>query len=177
MATEFPARLLSDSTDSDSCSDYTVHSSSDNDDDSDWEDVREDSGAPRFQFADPVAGMLDAAVHSEALTKESTYSTSSSLAPWNMFCMTIHGERNTSGTQHWCVGRDHFFDWAGAERSTFCEALADSMLPRRKEHTSQANALILAVLEFLCQTNARFVAPNLVILRQVALLETSSYRF
>lgn len=70
LATEFPDGLLSDSTDSDSCSDYTVHSSSDNDDDSDWEDVREDSGAPRFQFADPVAEMLDAAVHSGALTRE-----------------------------------------------------------------------------------------------------------
>ncbi|KAJ7384377.1 hypothetical protein OS493_022490, partial [Desmophyllum pertusum] len=47
--------LSSDSTDSDSCSDYKVHSSSDIDEDSDWEDVTEDSGALRFQFADPVA--------------------------------------------------------------------------------------------------------------------------
>ena len=69
-ATEFPDGLLSDSTDSDSCSDYTAHFSSDNDDDSDWEDVREDSGAPRFQFADPMAEMLDAAVHNGALPRE-----------------------------------------------------------------------------------------------------------
>ena len=58
-ATEFPDGLLGDSTDSDSCSDYTAHFSSENDDDSDWEDVREDSGAPRFQFADPMAEMLE----------------------------------------------------------------------------------------------------------------------
>lgn len=32
--------------------------------------VREDSGAPRFQFADPVAEMLDAAVQSGALSRE-----------------------------------------------------------------------------------------------------------
>lgn len=70
LATEFPDGLLSDSTDSDSCSDYTVHSNSDNDDDSDWEDVREDSGAPRFQFADPVAEMLDSAVQSGLLPRE-----------------------------------------------------------------------------------------------------------
>ena len=70
LASEFHNGLLSDSTDSDSCSDYTVHSSSDYDDDSVWEDVREDSGAPRFQFADPVAEMLDAAVHSGALPRE-----------------------------------------------------------------------------------------------------------
>ena len=69
-ATEFPDGLLGDSTDSDSCSDYTAHFSSENDDNSDWEDVREDSGAPRFQFADPVAEMLDAAVHSGALPRE-----------------------------------------------------------------------------------------------------------
>ena len=52
LATEFPAGLLSDSTDSDSCSDYTIHPSSDSDEDSDWEDAREDSGAPRFQLAE-----------------------------------------------------------------------------------------------------------------------------
>ena len=40
LATEFPDGPLSDSTDSESCSDYTVHSCSDSDDDSDWEDVR-----------------------------------------------------------------------------------------------------------------------------------------
>ena len=70
LETEFPNGLLSDSTDSDSCSDYTVRSSSESDDDSDWGDVREDSGAPRFQFADPVAEMLDAAVHTGALPRE-----------------------------------------------------------------------------------------------------------
>ena len=67
LATEFPNGPFSDSTD---CSDYTVHCSSDSDDDCDWEDVREDSGAPRFHFADPVAKMLDAAVHSGALLRE-----------------------------------------------------------------------------------------------------------
>lgn len=46
LTTDFPNGPLSDSTDSDTCSDYTVHCSSDRD------DVREDSGAPRFQFAD-----------------------------------------------------------------------------------------------------------------------------
>lgn len=62
--------LSSDSTDSDSCSDYKVHSSSDIDEDSDWEDVTEDSGALRFQFADPVAEMLDSVVQSGVLPRE-----------------------------------------------------------------------------------------------------------
>lgn len=62
--------LSSDFTDSDSCSDYKVHSSSDIDEDSDWEDVTEDSGALRFQFADPVAEMLDSVVQSGVLPRE-----------------------------------------------------------------------------------------------------------
>lgn len=40
--------LLSDFIDFDSCFDYIVYFSSDNDDDFDWEDVREDSGVFRF---------------------------------------------------------------------------------------------------------------------------------
>lgn len=168
--------LSSDSTDSDSCSDYKVHSSSDIDEDSDWEDVTEDSGALRFQFADPVARCWTQSCKVECF-QESTYSTSSSLAHWNMYRMTIQGDRNTNGTQHWCVGPDRFFDWVRAEPSILFEDLVDSMPPRRKEHASQANASISADLEFLCLANERCVATNLVILRQVALLETSSCRF
>ena len=41
-----------------------------NDDDSDREDVMEDSGARRFQFVDPVAEMLDSVVQSGVLPRE-----------------------------------------------------------------------------------------------------------
>ncbi|PFX24911.1 hypothetical protein AWC38_SpisGene10473 [Stylophora pistillata] len=51
----------------DSCSDYEAHSNSGNDDDSDWEDVTEDCGTHRFQFADPVAEMQDSVVQSGVL--------------------------------------------------------------------------------------------------------------
>ena len=54
----------------DSCSDYEAHSNSGNDDDSDWEDVTEDSGTHRFQFADPVAEMQDSVVQSGVLPSE-----------------------------------------------------------------------------------------------------------
>ena len=45
------ANLLGQFSDSDSCSDYELHSIA-VDDDSDGEDVIEDSGAARFQFVD-----------------------------------------------------------------------------------------------------------------------------
>lgn len=47
-----------------------MHSNSGNDEDSDWEDVTEDSGYRRFQFADPVAEMLDSVVQSGVLPRE-----------------------------------------------------------------------------------------------------------
>ena len=49
-----------------------MHSNSGKDDDSDWEDVTEDSGYRRFQFADPVAEMLDSwsVVQSGVLPRE-----------------------------------------------------------------------------------------------------------
>lgn len=65
-----PDVLANDCTDSDSCSDYEMHSNSGNDEDSDWEDVTEDSGYRRFQFADPVAEMLDSVVQSGVLPRE-----------------------------------------------------------------------------------------------------------
>ena len=98
-ATEFPNGLLSDSTDSDSCSDYIVHS----------------SVTMMTILIGKMSGKIVVLPDFNLLIQwprcwtqpcivehyqESTYSTSSSLAPWNMFCMTIHGERNTSGTQH-----------------------------------------------------------------------------
>ena len=71
LSEEIPDELSVDSTDydnCDSCSDYEVHLSSD--EDSKWEDIMEDSGAPMFQFVDPVAEKLDAAVRSGFLDKE-----------------------------------------------------------------------------------------------------------
>lgn len=176
LATECPDELLSDSTDSDSCSDYTVHSSSDNDDDSDWEDVREDSGAPRFQFADPVAEMLDAAVHNGALPREHIFYKLVSGALEYVLYDHSRGEKYKWDPTlvRWArsllrLGRSRTFN--------FLRGPGAFNASKEKKSTSQVLALILAVLEFLCQANARCVAPNLAILQQVALLETSSYRF
>ena len=63
------ASLLGQFSDSDSCSDYELHSI-DVDDDLDGEDVIEDSGAARLQFVDPVAEALDSVGHSGILPKE-----------------------------------------------------------------------------------------------------------
>ena len=90
-----------------------------------------------------------------------------------MFRMTIRRERNTGGTPLWYVGLDHFFDLVKVEHSILFEDLVVSMPARTKEHTRQANALISADLEFLCQANEQCVATNLALLLQVALLETS----
>ena len=65
-----PDVLANDCTDSDISSDHEMHSNSGNDDDSDWEDVTEDSGYCRFQSADPVAEMLDSVVQSGVLPRE-----------------------------------------------------------------------------------------------------------
>ena len=101
LSAEFPEGLSSGyADDSDSCSDCEVHSSSDDDEDSDWEDVTEDSGAQRFQFADPVAEMPDSVVQSGVLPREHIFYKLVSGALEYTDRMTIQGERNTSGTLH-----------------------------------------------------------------------------
>ena len=165
FATEFSDELLNDSGDSDSCSDYTVHSN--NDDDSDWEDVMEDSGTPRFQFVDPVAEMLDSAMHSGVLPKYHIFYKLISGALEYVSYNHSRGE-NTNGIQQWCVGPDHFFDWAGAKPLILCEALVDLMPPREKNRASQLHLSISTVLQLLCRADEWYVTPNWGTLQQVA---------
>ena len=95
LSTEGPDGL-DDSRDSDTYSDYEAHSNSGNDDGSDWEDVTEDGGAHRFQFADPVAEMLDSVVQSGVLPREHIFYKLVSGA-LKYVSMTIPKERSTCG--------------------------------------------------------------------------------